>query len=206
VALGASTGGTQALEALPTQMPPDAPGTVVGQHMPRGSTLSFARRLDGICQVEVREARDGDLVVPGAVLVAPGGRHLLLRRSGARYVVHLGDGPPVHHQRPSVDVLFQSVAQAAGRNGVAALLTGMGADGARGLLALRQAGARTIAQDEHTSVVLGMPREAIRLGAAEQVGAPPDMAEAILALIGRACPALPARRPLQPAGEAPWEG
>ncbi|HEU4630511.1 MAG TPA: chemotaxis response regulator protein-glutamate methylesterase [Gemmatimonadaceae bacterium] len=169
LAIGASTGGTQAVERLLRALPADAPGTVIAQHMPEHFTAAFASRLDGLCAMEVREARDQDPVVPGVALVAPGNRHLLLQASGARYVVRVKDGPPVHHQRPAVDVLFQSVARAAGPNAVGVILTGMGADGAKGLLAMREAGARTIAQDEASCVVFGMPKEAIRLGAAGAV-------------------------------------
>jgi two-component system, chemotaxis family, protein-glutamate methylesterase/glutaminase len=169
VALGASTGGTQALEAVLTRLPPATPGTVIVQHMPETFTAAFAARLNENCPMEVREARDGDPVVPGLALVAPGNRHLLLQRSGARYYVIVKDGPQVYHQRPSVDVLFNSVAQHAGRNAVGVLLTGMGCDGAKGLLAMRESGSLTIAQDEHSCVVFGMPKEAIRLGAAAMV-------------------------------------
>jgi two-component system chemotaxis response regulator CheB len=169
LAIGASTGGTQAVERVLRALPADAPGTVIVQHMPEHFTAAFARRLDGLCAMEVREARDHDPVVPGVALVAPGNRHLLLQASGARYNVRVKDGPPVHHQRPAVDVLFQSVARAAGPNAVGVILTGMGADGARGLLAMREAGARTFAQDEATCAVFGMPKEAIKLGAAGSV-------------------------------------
>jgi two-component system chemotaxis response regulator CheB len=169
LAVGASTGGTQAIERLLRALPADAPGTVIVQHMPEHFTAAFAKRLDGLCAVEVREARDNDPVVPGVVLIAPGNRHMILQASGARYHVRVKDGPPVHHQRPAVDVLFQSVARAAGPNAVGVILTGMGADGAKGLLAMREAGARTFAQDEATCVVFGMPKEAIRMGAAEAI-------------------------------------
>lgn len=180
IALGASTGGTRALEELLVRFPAAAPATVVVQHMPAGFTASFAQRLDGLCAVDVREARDGDVLSPGLVLIAPGGHHLVLQRSGAQLVARIKDGPPVHHQRPAVDVLFQSVARTAGRNAVGAVLTGMGADGASGLLAMRQAGAWTIAQDEQTSVVFGMPREAIAAGAACEVLPLPAIAAAVL--------------------------
>jgi two-component system chemotaxis response regulator CheB len=169
LALGASTGGVQALTEVLTAFPADAPGTVVVQHMPAQFTSSFARRLCSLSRVEVREACDGDSVIPGRVLIAPGDRHMLLRRLGARYHVELKSGPPVHHQRPSVEVLFDSVARCAASNAAGAILTGMGADGAQGLLAMRRAGARTLAQDEATSTVFGMPAEAIRCGAAERV-------------------------------------
>jgi two-component system chemotaxis response regulator CheB len=169
LAIGASTGGVQALTTVLTAFPPDAPGTLVVQHMPPKFTASFAQRLNGMCNVRVKEAADGDLVTVGQVLIAPGGLHMVLRRSGAQYYVEVKDGPEAFHQRPSVEVLFKSVAQAAGANAVGALLTGMGADGATGLLNMREAGGRTLAQDEASCVVFGMPMEAIRCGAAEKV-------------------------------------
>jgi two-component system chemotaxis response regulator CheB len=169
IAIGASTGGVQALTEVLTALPATAPGIVLVQHMPARFTASFAQRLNEICAVEVREAADGDTVIPGRVLIAPGGLHIRLRRSGARYYVEVIDGPEVHHQRPSVEVLFDSVAKYAGANAVGAILTGMGADGAQGLLNMRRAGARTLAQDEATSTVFGMPMEAIKCGAAEKV-------------------------------------
>jgi two-component system, chemotaxis family, protein-glutamate methylesterase/glutaminase len=169
IAIGASTGGTEAIKAVLTGMPPNSPGIVVVQHMPAKFTTSFAERLDSLCAVNVKEAEDGDSVVNGRVLIAPGNYHMLLRRSGARYFVQVKTGPMVHHQRPSVDVLFKSMADYAGSNAVGVILTGMGADGADGLLKMREAGARTIAQDEQSCVVFGMPKEAIKLGAAEKV-------------------------------------
>jgi two-component system, chemotaxis family, protein-glutamate methylesterase/glutaminase len=169
IALGASTGGVQALETVLTMFPSNAPGTVVVQHMPPRFTASFAERLSGLCQVRVKEAADGDSVLPGQVLIAPGGFHMLLKRSGARYYVEVKDGPNVHHQKPSVEVLFNSVAKCAGTNAVGAILTGMGADGAEGLLNMRRAGAHTVAQDEATCVVYGMPMEAAKRGAAEKI-------------------------------------
>ena len=169
LAIGASTGGVQALTELLSGFPRNAPGTVIVQHMPAQFTSSFASRLDGLCEPEVREAANGDSVVPGLVLIAPGGFHTTLRRSGARYYVEVMDGPEVHHQKPAVDILFDSVAKYAGANAIGAILTGMGADGAAGLLNMRRAGARTIAQDERSCIVFGMPMEAIKLGAAEQV-------------------------------------
>lgn len=180
IAIGASTGGVQALTEVLTALPATAPGTLIVQHMPAKFTASFAQRLDSLCAVHVKEAVDGDTVVPGRVLVAPGGLHMLLRRSGARYYVEVKDGPEVHHQRPSVEVLFNSVAKCAGANAVGAILTGMGADGAKGLLAMRQAGARTIAQDERTCAVFGMPMEAIKCGAAEAVVPLGDVARALI--------------------------
>ena len=169
LAIGASTGGVQALTEVLTAFPSDAPGTVIVQHMPPKFTRSFADRLNSLCRLEVKEAEDGDVVRPGRVLIAPGGLHMLLRRMGTRYHVEVKDGPDVFHQRPSVEVLFNSVARYAGAQAVGALLTGMGADGAQGLLAMRRAGARTFAQDEATCVVFGMPAEAIKCGAAESV-------------------------------------
>jgi two-component system chemotaxis response regulator CheB len=180
VAVGASTGGTVALEALLRGFPPNAPGTLVTQHMPETFTRAFAQRLDQVTRVSVKEAEDGDSVVPGVVLVAPGDKHLQLRRDGARYHASVRDGPRVNRHRPSVDVLFRSVAQAAGRNALGVLLTGMGADGAQGLLEMKQAGARTFAQDEASCVVFGMPRVAIELGAADRVVPLSQMADAVL--------------------------
>jgi two-component system chemotaxis response regulator CheB len=167
VAIGTSTGGTQALEAVLTALPRVSPGIVVVQHMPEKFTEAFAQRLNSICQLEVSEAKTGDSVIPGRVLIAPGGQHLLLRRSGARYFVDVVDGPPVCRHRPSVDVLFRSVAGTAGKNALGIIMTGMGDDGARGLLEMRSAGATTIAQDEATCVVYGMPKEAVKLNAVQ---------------------------------------
>ncbi|HEY9898705.1 MAG TPA: chemotaxis response regulator protein-glutamate methylesterase [Pantanalinema sp.] len=169
VAIGTSTGGTQALEAVLRALPRVSPGMVIVQHMPEKFTASFAERLDSLCAVEVREARDGDRVIPGRALIAPGGRHMQLKRSGAMYHVEVLDGPLVSHHRPSVDVLFRSVAKQAGRNALGIIMTGMGDDGARGLKAMRDAGASTLAQDEATCVVYGMPKEAVKLGAVERV-------------------------------------
>jgi two-component system, chemotaxis family, protein-glutamate methylesterase/glutaminase len=180
VAIGASTGGTAALEVVLRNFPADTPGTVVVQHMPQHFTAAFAERHDGICVMQVREARDRDEVVTGLCLIAPGDRHMVLERSGAVYLVRLKDGPMVHYQRPAVDPLFESVARHAGVNAVGAVLTGMGSDGAAGLLAMRRAGARTLVQDEQTCVVFGMPREAIKLGAAEEVLPLDQIAPAIL--------------------------
>ncbi len=168
-AIGASTGGVQALTCVLSSLPGNAPGTVVVQHMPAHFTTSFAQRLNGECAVTVKEAQDGDHVVSGRVLIAPGGLHMLLQRSGANYFVSLRDGPAVCRQKPSVEVLFKSVARYAGANAVGAILTGMGDDGATGLLEMRQAGAHTVAQDEQSCVVFGMPKEAIARGAAEKI-------------------------------------
>jgi len=169
VAIGTSTGGTQALEAVLTRLPAVCPGIVVVQHMPERFTAMFAERLNGLCALEVREARHGDRVMPGRVLIAPGGRHMMLARSGAQYTVEVVDGPLINRHRPSVDVLFRSCAKFAGRNALGVIMTGMGDDGARGLKEMHDAGAATIAEDESTCVVFGMPKEAIRLGAADSV-------------------------------------
>ena len=167
--VGASTGGTQAIESVLSSLPPNTPGTAIVQHMPAGFTTSFAQRLNEICSMTVREARDGDILAPGLALLAPGGHHLLVRRNGALYQVRVKGGPPVNRHKPSVDVLFQSLAESAGHNAVGIILTGMGADGAKGLLELRETGAFTIAQDEETAVVFGMPKAALDLGAVQEV-------------------------------------
>lgn len=164
VAIGTSTGGTQALEVVLTSMPRVSPGIVVVQHMPEKFTAAFAQRLDSLCEAEVLEAQDGDRVLPGRVLIAPGGLHMSVRRDGAQYRVSVADGPPVNRHKPSVDVLFRSVAECAGRNALGVIMTGMGDDGARGLRLMRDAGAETIGQNEATCVVYGMPGEAMRLG------------------------------------------
>ncbi len=168
VALGTSTGGTQALEAVLGALPVDSPGIVVVQHMPEAFTAAFAQRLNTVCDIEVREAVHGDRVHTGLALIAPGGRHLVLERSGAQYRVAVVDGPPVCRHRPSVDVLFRSVARSAGRNALGVIMAGMGDDGARGLKEMREAGARTFGQDEDSCVVYGMPREAMKLGGVER--------------------------------------
>ena len=168
VAIGTSTGGTQALEAVLTKLPSTCLGIVIVQHMPEKFTAMFAERLHGICQIEVREARSGDRVIPGLALIAPGGRHMMLKRNGAQYVVEVADGPVVNRHKPSVDVLFRSVAKYAGANALGIIMTGMGDDGARGMKEMRDAGARTIAQDEASCVVFGMPKEAIKLDAVDQ--------------------------------------
>jgi two-component system chemotaxis response regulator CheB len=169
VAIGASTGGTEALKVVLSQMPANSPGMVIVQHMPANFTTAFAERLNGLCQVTVREAKDNDSVTSGTALIAPGNYHMLLRRSGARYYVEVKTGPMVHHQRPAVDILFQSTAKYAGANAIGAILTGMGADGAAGLLEMKNMGAGTIAQDEKTCVVFGMPKEAIKMGAVDKI-------------------------------------
>ncbi len=169
VCIGASTGGTEALREVLEALPANAPGIVVVQHMPESFPNAFARRLNGLCEVDVKEAADGDPVLRGHVLIAPGGKHMMLERRGARYHVAVREGPLVSRHRPSVDVLFRSAARAAGSNAVGIIMTGMGDDGARGLLEMKQAGARTFAQDEATSIVFGMPKEAIARGAADKV-------------------------------------
>ena len=181
VCIGASTGGTEALRTVLTALPANSPGIVVVQHMPESFTRAFAQRLDGLCEVSVKVAEDGDTVMRGHVLIAPGGlRHTMLERQGARYVVSVKEGPLVSRHRPSVDVLFRSAARSAGANAVGVIMTGMGDDGAKGLLEMRSAGARTLAQDEASSVVFGMPKEAIACGAAEKVVALDGIARALL--------------------------
>ena len=169
VAIGTSTGGTQALEVVLTALPRVCPGIVIVQHMPEKFTASFAERLNSLAQIEIREARNNDRVIPGLALIAPGGKHMLLKRSGAYYHVEVVNGPLVNRHRPSVDVLFRSVARFAGRNATGIIMTGMGDDGARGLKELHDSGARTYAQDEASCVVFGMPKEAIKLGGVDQV-------------------------------------
>ena len=169
VCIGASTGGTETLREILTPLPERTPGIVIVQHMPEKFTAAFARRLDGLCAIEVKEAEEGDDVRSGRALIAPGNFHVVLQRSGAVYRVAIKSGPPVSRHRPSVDVLFRSAAQFAGPNAMGLIMTGMGDDGARGLLEMRKAGARTLAQDEESCVVFGMPKEAIALGAAERI-------------------------------------
>ena len=180
VCIGASTGGTEALRAVLEDLPPDSPGIVIVQHMPEKFTASFAKRLDSLCAVSVKEAEDGDTVLRGRVLIAPGNKHTILERSGARYYVSVKDGPLVTRHRPSVDVLFRSAARSAGSNAVGVIMTGMGDDGARGMNEMKQAGAYTIAQDEATSVVFGMPKEAIALGCVDRVAPLQALAKEIL--------------------------
>jgi two-component system chemotaxis response regulator CheB len=182
VAIGTSTGGTQALEAVLTKLPRVSPGIVIVQHMPEKFTEAFANRLNSICQIEVREAKSGDRVVPGLALIAPGGKHMLLKRSGAQYHVDVVDGPLVNRHRPSVDVLFRSAAKCAGANALGVIMTGMGDDGARGLREMRDAGAHTIAQDEASCVVYGMPKEAVKLDAACRIMPLGDIPHAIMSV------------------------
>lgn len=183
VAIGASTGGTEALREVLTRMPPDSPPILIVQHMPEKFTKAFAERLDSICSIQVREASDRDGVVPGTALIAPGNYHMELARSGARYYVKLNQNERVFHQRPSVNVLFKSVAHVSGANAVGVIMTGMGADGAGGLLEMRNEGAGTIGQDESSCIVYGMPKEAVKLGAVDRVVPLDKIPENILSMI-----------------------
>ena len=185
VAIGASTGGTEAIREVLVRMPQASPAIVITQHIPPVFSRAFADRLNELCSIEVKEACDGDTVAPGRALIAPGDFHMLLRRSPQGYRVEVKGGPRVCYQRPSADVMFGSVAEAAGSNAIGVLLTGMGTDGAQGLLRMRRAGARTIAQDEASCVVFGMPREAIRIGAADRVVPLPAIASAVIATSNR---------------------
>lgn len=184
IVVGASTGGTEALKEFLCRLPADCPGVLIAQHMPELFTKSFAERLDSCCTIKVVESTGGERVLPGHAFLAPGHSHLLLKRSGANYMTELSDSPAVNRHRPSVDVLFRSAANAAGRNTIGVILTGMGKDGAAGLLEMRKAGARTFAQDEASCVVFGMPREAIAIGAAEEVVPLKGMAAKVLAALG----------------------
>ncbi len=183
IAIGASTGGTEALKKVLTRLPATIPGVLVVQHMPPNFTTAFAERLNNICNITVKEAEDGDSVLPGRALIAPGNYHMLLRRSGARYYVSVKTGPMVCHQRPSVNVLFNSSAQYAGANAIGVIMTGMGSDGAQGMLEMRQAGARTIGQDEASCVVYGMPKEAAKIGAVEKVAPLDRIAQEVVNLL-----------------------
>ncbi|WP_231758145.1 protein-glutamate methylesterase/protein-glutamine glutaminase [Microbulbifer elongatus] len=180
--IGASTGGPEAIRRVLEPLPANSPAILIAQHMPSGFTRSFAERLNRLCRIQVKEAVHGERVLPGHAYIAPGDQHLRLGRSGANYLVVLDAGPAVNRHRPSVDVLFESAAELAGRNAIGALLTGMGRDGAAGLLAMREAGAATLAQDESTSLVFGMPREAIAIGGAQNVVALDRIAEQMLSL------------------------
>ncbi len=185
IAIGASTGGTEALKRVLTQMPRSAPGILVVQHMPPNFTAAFAERLNKECDITVSEAVDGETITNGKALIAPGNLHMLLKRSGARYYVQVKSGPRVHHQRPAVDVLFKTVAMHAGANALGIILTGMGADGAKGMLAMKEAGSPTIAQDEKSCVVYGMPKEAVKLNAVDKVLPLDQIAQAALNMIGK---------------------
>jgi len=183
IAIGASTGGTEALKKVLIKMPPNSPGIVIVQHMPANFTTAFAARLNDLCQISVKEAQDNDSVTPGMALLAPGNFHMILRRSGARYYVEVKTGPMVHHQRPAVDILFKSTAKYAGSNAIGVILTGMGSDGAEGLFEMKKAGASTIAQDEKSCVVFGMPKEAIKLGAADKIVTLESIASEIVKMV-----------------------
>ena len=181
IIIGASTGGTEAIREVLQPLPPDSPAVMIAQHMPAGFTRSFAQRLDGLCRINVKEAEHGERVLPGYAYIAPGGFHLSLARSGANYVAHLDQEPPVNRHRPSIDVLFDSAAKHAGKNAIGIILTGMGRDGAEGLLRIKRAGAHTLAQDEASCVVFGMPREAIALGAVDDVSPLSEVSRRVMA-------------------------
>lgn len=183
IAIGASTGGTEAIKDLLSSLPEDAPATVIAQHIPESFSEPFARRLNGLCALHVREAHDGQEILPGHAYVAPGSHHLMVASEGSRLVCLLSDGPPVNRHRPSVDVLFRSVAQSVGPNALGVILTGMGSDGAQGLLEMREAGAGTMAQDEETSVVWGMPKEAVKLGGVDRILPLDRIAREVMALV-----------------------
>jgi len=187
IAMGASTGGTEALKSVLMGMPSNSPGIVIVQHMPPRFTTAFANRLNGLCRMEVREAKDGDAVLPGIALIAPGNYHMLLKRVGGTYYVEVKTGPLVFHQRPSVDVLFVSVARHAGSNALGVIMTGMGRDGASGLLEMKKAGAYTVAQDEASCVVFGMPKEAILMGGAESVVPLSDIPRNLINVLNSQC-------------------
>jgi two-component system chemotaxis response regulator CheB len=186
VVMGSSTGGTQALELVLTSLPGDAPGIAITQHMPEKFTAMYAQRLNGLCAIQVREAKDGDRLERGLALIAPGGLHMQLRKASGQYYVHVVDGPPVNRHKPSVDVLFKSAAEVAGRDALGIIMTGMGDDGARGMKVMHDAGARTIAQNEETCVVFGMPKEAIKLQAVDDILPLEQIARAILQFDSRA--------------------
>jgi two-component system chemotaxis response regulator CheB len=186
VVLGSSAGGTQAIESILLRLPADSPGIAIVQHMPEKFTEMYAQRLDALCAMDVREARDGDRLQRGVVLIAPGGRHMQLRKAAGQYFAVVADGPPVNRHKPSVDVLFRSAAECAGKDALAIMLTGMGDDGARGMVQMHDRGARTVAQDEQTCVVFGVPKEAIRMGAVDDVMPLGEIAQAILRFDARA--------------------
>jgi two-component system chemotaxis response regulator CheB len=183
IAIGSSTGGTEALKDILTRLPAGTPGIVIAQHMPANFTKAFANRINSLCRITIKEGADNDSVVPGTCLIAPGNFHMLLRRSGARYYVEVKTGPMVHHQRPAVDVLFKSVAKYAGANAVGVILTGMGSDGAEGIKVMKEAGAKTLAQDEASSIVFGMPKEAIKTGCVDKVVSLRGMPQAIMDMV-----------------------
>ena len=181
ILVGASTGGTEALKTLLVDLPADSPGVLITQHMPEAFTKTFAKRLDGLCRIAVKEAEHGERILPGHGYLAPGNRHLLVKRSGANYMTELSDGPPVNRHRPSVNVLFRSAANCAGKNSIGIIMTGMGDDGATGMLEMHQAGAYTLAQDEQSCVVFGMPKEAIALGGVDEIIALDELSKRLLA-------------------------
>jgi two-component system chemotaxis response regulator CheB len=183
IAIGSSTGGTEALKEVLTQLPADTPGILIVQHMPEGFTRAFSERLNGLCAMQIAEAKDGDSVIPGRALIAPGNKHMSLRRSGAKYYVEVKEGPLVMRHRPSVEVLFQSVAKFGGANAIGVMLTGMGNDGSTGMLEMKKAGAFNIAQDEASCVVFGMPKEAIKAGAVDKIVALENIPKAMLAAV-----------------------
>jgi two-component system chemotaxis response regulator CheB len=183
IAIGSSTGGTEALRDILTRLPADSPGIVIAQHMPANFTKAFADRINNLCRIRVKEGEENDSVVPGTCLIAPGNFHMLLHRSGARYFVQIKTGPMVHHQRPAVDVLFKSVAKYAGANAIGVVLTGMGSDGAEGIKIMKEAGAKTLAQDEASCVVFGMPKEAIKTGCVDKVVSLRNMPQGILDML-----------------------
>ena len=185
IIVGASTGGTEAIKDFLLPMPPDCPGILIAQHMPETFTKSFASRLDSLCKINVKEAEDKERILPGHAYIAPGHSHLILSRSGANYITELSNGPPVNRHRPSVDVLFRSAANNAGANAIGVILTGMGKDGAKGMLEMKRAGAYNFAQDEASSVVFGMPKEAIAVGAVDEVVPLQEMASRVLAHLSR---------------------
>ncbi len=180
IIVGASTGGTEAIKEVLVKLPPDCPGILIAQHMPEAFTNAFAKRLDGLCRISVKEATNGERILPGHAYIAPGHSHLLLKRSGANYVTELNDGPPVNRHRPSVDVLFRSAANNAGKNAIGIILTGMGKDGAAGMLEMKQAGAYNFSQDETSCVVFGMPKEAIASGGVDEVVPLKDIARHVM--------------------------
>jgi len=186
--IGASTGGTEALKEVLSHLPSHAPAVVIAQHMPEGFTKSFASRLDGLCQIRVKEAEQGDKILPGHAYVAPGHSHLLLGRNGANYICELSQAPPVNRHRPSVDVLFKSAAISAGKQAIGIILTGMGKDGAQGLKEMHEAGAHTFAQDEKSCVVFGMPKEAIALGGVDETLPLADIAQRVMQYLSRSKP------------------
>ncbi|OIP09546.1 MAG: chemotaxis protein CheB [Betaproteobacteria bacterium CG2_30_59_46] len=183
IVVGASTGGTEAIKDFLIKLPPGCPGIAITQHMPEAFTKSFAQRLDNLCRISVKEAENGDRILPGHAFIAPGHSHLLVKRSGANYVCELSDGPPVNRHRPSVDVLFRSAANHVGKNAIGVILTGMGKDGAKGMLEMKQAGAFNFAQDEASCVVFGMPKEAILTGGVDEVVPLQGMAARVMAYL-----------------------